>query len=164
MLSYTHSCFFFALQLYGCNWPSRKTSEPCRKSKNLSLRVSGTVFRQHGCFHAHTFLSVLRKQMVRFAFDCLNKVNEITKELEGTLGPDTADLSMRFGLHSGPVTAGVLRGERWVSSNFGKKYIPFSFLCLTYCIVAGFLSSIKERDSNSLETLSTLRQGWRATG
>lgn len=50
--------------------------------------------------------------MVRFAFDCLNKVNEITKELEASLGPDTAALNMRFGLHSGPVTAGVLRGDR----------------------------------------------------
>ena len=36
-----------------------------------------------------------------------------------TLGPDTADLSMRFGLHSGPVTAGVLRGERSRFQLFG---------------------------------------------
>jgi len=33
-------------------------------------------------------------------------------KLEVPLGPGTADLSMRFGLHSGPVTAGVLRGEK----------------------------------------------------
>ena len=39
-------------------------------------------------------------------------MNEIVKELEVTLGPDTADLSMRIGLHSGPVTAGVLRGDK----------------------------------------------------
>ena len=32
---------------------------------------------------------------------------------------DTGDLSMRFGLHSGPVTAGVLRGERARFQLFG---------------------------------------------
>ena len=31
---------------------------------------------------------------------------------ERRLGPDTGDLVMRFGLHSGAVTAGVLRGDR----------------------------------------------------
>ena len=36
-----------------------------------------------------------------------------------TLGPDTAELSMRFGLHSGPVTAGVLRGDRARFQLFG---------------------------------------------
>lgn len=50
--------------------------------------------------------------MARFARDCLLKTRELTKELELTLGPDTADLAMRIGLHSGPVTAGVLRGDR----------------------------------------------------
>ena len=43
----------------------------------------------------------------------------LTKKLEVTLGPDTSDLDMRFGLHSGPVTAGVLRGERSRFQLFG---------------------------------------------
>jgi class 3 adenylate cyclase len=38
-------------------------------------------------------------------------MNDLTK-LEVTLVPDTADLSIRVGLHSGPVTAGVLRGDK----------------------------------------------------
>jgi class 3 adenylate cyclase len=50
--------------------------------------------------------------MARFAFGCIDKMNQLTRELEVTLGPDTADLAMRFGLHSGPVIAGVLRGEK----------------------------------------------------
>lgn len=33
--------------------------------------------------------------------------------------PDTAELGMRIGLHSGPVTAGVLRGERARFQLFG---------------------------------------------
>jgi class 3 adenylate cyclase len=49
----------------------------------------------------------------------MKKMNEVTKDLEVTLGPDTGDLSMRFGLHSGPVTAGVLRGERSRFQLFG---------------------------------------------
>ena len=35
------------------------------------------------------------------------------------LGPDTGDLMLRVGLHSGPVTAGVLRGERSRFQLFG---------------------------------------------
>ena len=41
------------------------------------------------------------------------------RELEYSLGPDTGDLSMRFGVHSGPVTAGVLRGDRARFQLFG---------------------------------------------
>ena len=37
--------------------------------------------------------------MARFAHDCLNKMNLLTKELEVMLGPDTGDLAMRMGLH-----------------------------------------------------------------
>jgi hypothetical protein len=48
--------------------------------------------------------------MARFARDILKKMNDVVRELESTLGPETGDLSIRIGLHSGPVTAGVLRG------------------------------------------------------
>ncbi len=57
--------------------------------------------------------------MVKFAWDCLIRIGEITKELEVTLGPDTNDLSMRFGLHSGSITAGVLKGDRARFQLFG---------------------------------------------
>jgi len=50
--------------------------------------------------------------MARFAQQCVEATAEVTKELEVTLGSDTADLAIRIGLHSGPVTAGVLRGEK----------------------------------------------------
>ena len=43
----------------------------------------------------------------------------LVRQLEVTLGPDTAELGLRFGLHSGPVTAGVLRGERARFQLFG---------------------------------------------
>lgn len=57
--------------------------------------------------------------MARFARDCLEKMNELARKLEATLGPDTANLAMRTGLHSGPVTAGVLRGDRARFQLFG---------------------------------------------
>ena len=57
--------------------------------------------------------------MSRFANDCLTKMQSVTKELELSLGVGTADLGLRIGLHSGPVTAGVLRGERARFQLFG---------------------------------------------
>jgi hypothetical protein len=57
--------------------------------------------------------------MARFARDAMEKMHELTQKLEVTLGPDTGDLSMRIGLHSGPVTAGVLRGEKSRFQLFG---------------------------------------------
>jgi len=41
--------------------------------------------------------------MARFAWDCLQKVPQVTSALEPLLGPDTAELSIRVGLHSGQV-------------------------------------------------------------
>lgn len=57
--------------------------------------------------------------MCRFARDILNKCGALTKCLETTLGPDTGELNLRIGIHSGPVTAGVLRGERSRFQLFG---------------------------------------------
>ena len=50
--------------------------------------------------------------MARFSPECMETMDTLTKRLEVTLGPDTGDLDLRIGMHSGPVTAGVLRGER----------------------------------------------------
>ena len=57
--------------------------------------------------------------MARFARDCSLKLPEVVHRLERFLGPGTGDLKMRFGLHSGPVTAGVLRGEKARFQLFG---------------------------------------------
>ncbi|KAL7557469.1 hypothetical protein ACA910_019319 [Epithemia clementina (nom. ined.)] len=57
--------------------------------------------------------------MARFARDCLQRMHDLTGKLEVILGPDTGELGMRIGLHSGPVTAGVLRGERSRFQLFG---------------------------------------------
>mmetsp|Transcript_14767 Transcript_14767/g.26491 ORF Transcript_14767/g.26491 Transcript_14767/m.26491 type:complete len:1228 (+) Transcript_14767:159-3842(+) len=57
--------------------------------------------------------------MAKFARDCQEKMIEVTQALEVRLGPDTMELSMRFGLNSGQVTGGVLRGDRARFQLFG---------------------------------------------
>ncbi|KAG7363704.1 adenylate/guanylate cyclase [Nitzschia inconspicua] len=57
--------------------------------------------------------------MVQFASSCLKAMSRVTRELEVFLGPSTGDLKARVGLHSGPVTAGVLRGEKARFQLFG---------------------------------------------
>ena len=50
--------------------------------------------------------------MVRFAHESLSRSLQVFSCLEATLGKGTNLLNMRVGLHSGPVTAGVLRGQK----------------------------------------------------
>lgn len=57
--------------------------------------------------------------MVRFARKCLQSMLQKTRLLEMKLGPSTRDLRARVGLHTGPVTAGVLRGEKARFQLFG---------------------------------------------
>jgi hypothetical protein len=59
--------------------------------------------------------------MARFARDIHAKMQVLTRELEVALGPDTADLAFRIGLHSGPVTGGVLRGDNARFQLFGDS-------------------------------------------
>jgi Adenylate and Guanylate cyclase catalytic domain len=57
--------------------------------------------------------------MVRFASCCRQQFNAVVSEMATQLGPDTRDLMLRIGLHSGPVTAGVLRGRKSRFQLFG---------------------------------------------
>jgi Adenylate and Guanylate cyclase catalytic domain len=57
--------------------------------------------------------------MVKFASSCRQKFNALVSEMSTQLGPDTQDLMLRIGLHSGPVTAGVLRGQKSRFQLFG---------------------------------------------
>eukprot|EP00934_Nitzschia_sp_Nitz4_P003097 Nitzschia sp. Nitz4//scaffold84_size84139//61623//64081//NITZ4_005208-RA/size84139-augustus-gene-0.42-mRNA-1//1//CDS//3329559063//3087//frame0 len=75
------------------------------------------------CYMAVTGLPVEQNdhaiRMAKFAMDCKAKLEEITIELTGTLGEGTDDLALRTGMHSGEVTAGVLRGEKGRFQLFG---------------------------------------------
>jgi class 3 adenylate cyclase len=95
----------------------RAFDEVARKRRVFKVETVGD------CYVAVTGLPDPRNDhaiaMARFANDCMNRMQSLVKRLEVTLGPDTGDLSMRMGIHSGPVTAGVLRGERSRFQLFG---------------------------------------------
>jgi class 3 adenylate cyclase len=57
--------------------------------------------------------------MAKFAHSCTKRMNRLTRQLEVKLGPSTGDLQARCGLHSGPVTAGILRGKKSRFQLFG---------------------------------------------
>lgn len=58
--------------------------------------------------------------MAMFARDCANEMARLkVSDVFESLGEDTATLDMRFGLHSGSVTGGVLRGQKSRYQLFG---------------------------------------------
>ena len=58
--------------------------------------------------------------MAKFAHSCMNKLQDlILYKLVDRFGKETMNLKMRVGLNSGPVTAGVLRGEKSRFQIFG---------------------------------------------
>jgi class 3 adenylate cyclase len=59
--------------------------------------------------------------MARFARDIHSKMQTLVEELEVALGPDTADLAFRIGMHSGAITGGVLRGDNARFQLFGDS-------------------------------------------
>ena len=62
-----------------------------------------------GLPHPQSFHAVI---MARFAAQVLLDMSQVCNRLIGLLGQETALLDLRVGIHSGPVTAGVLRGEK----------------------------------------------------
>ena len=78
--------------------------------------------------------------MAKFARQCLLQLSKLTKQLEVMLGPDTADLTMRIGLHSGPVTAGVLRGDRPRFQLFGKTKVKILLYTTLPCVIVLLLT------------------------
>ena len=57
--------------------------------------------------------------MASFARRCLETMLETVADLEESLGPGTADLGLRIGIHSGSVIGGVLRGSKSRYQLFG---------------------------------------------
>ena len=55
------------------------------------------------------------------------KLDQIVERLAGSLGEGTDKLALRTGMHSGEVTAGVLRGEKGRFQLFGGE---FTYSCL----------------------------------
>ena len=62
--------------------------------------------------------------MAQFASKMIHEFDDVVEELTEALGDDTAGLKLRVGCHSGPITAGVLRG--------GKDCHQFYFIITNY--------------------------------
>ncbi len=86
---------------------------------NLNVFKLGTI---GDCYIAVTGIPTPVKDhavlLTQFAFDARDKVREVCARLEGE-GMDTAKLDMRFGIHSGDTTAGILRGAKSRFELFG---------------------------------------------
>jgi hypothetical protein len=117
--------------------------------------------------------------MARFSRDIHSKMNVLTQELEVALGPDTADLAFRVGLHSGPITGGVLRGDNARFQLFGdsmntasriestgaRNRVHLSKQTADLLIAAGKMHWIKPRDENIVaKGLGELETFWLVLG
>ena len=75
------------------------------------------------CYVAVTGVPKFQKDhaviMCKFASNMLMKMRIIRATLADRLGPDTRDLDLRIGIHSGSVTAGILRGQKSRFQLFG---------------------------------------------
>jgi hypothetical protein len=111
--------------------------------KSFAPNLLPSVHLSHHCHYYYPSTGLPDPQedhaviMARFARDCNVSMKEVTRKLELTLGPDTGDLRMRSGLHSGPVTAGVLRGER---SRFQLYVYTWRGLWCSVCFPVGPVS------------------------
>ena len=65
--------------------------------------------------------------MAKFAQDCMYKLDRVVERLSASLGEGTDELALRTGMHSGQVTAGVLRGEKGRFQLFGGKRMSLYF-------------------------------------
>eukprot|EP00934_Nitzschia_sp_Nitz4_P004508 Nitzschia sp. Nitz4//scaffold87_size112219//63226//66821//NITZ4_004078-RA/size112219-augustus-gene-0.60-mRNA-1//-1//CDS//3329559381//4498//frame0 len=87
--------------------------------------------------------------MAKFAQDCHIHMRKLVSKLSVSLGPETEEMTMRFGLNSGPVTAGVLRGQKSRFQLFGDTVNTASRMEST---------GKKERVQASPSTAEALRQ------
>ena len=78
--------------------------------------------------------------MARFARDCMYRLRDVLHRIEVELGPDTTDLTLRIGLHSGPVTA----GKQCFIYFQGILFCP-SHLCLSFHFLVGVLRGDRAR-------------------
>ena len=79
--------------------------------------------------------------MTLFAHACIQKMAGVMNQLSNTLGDDTRKLSLRVGMASGPVTGGVLRGEKGrfqVRSSFDRIFVR-PYICYLNVFQCSFM-------------------------
>ncbi|CAJ1936599.1 unnamed protein product [Cylindrotheca closterium] len=89
----------------------------CKHTKVFKVETVGDCYvAATGIPKYHRDHAVL---MIQFAHQISKEMTKMTQMLETTLGPDTSDLLLRIGIHTGPVTAGVIRGDKARFQLFG---------------------------------------------
>lgn len=89
--------------------------------------------------------------MVRFANDCLMRIKEVVQRLEVTLGPDTADLGMRFGVSGTLHLVHNVTQQVFCNSHSAVFENSHSY---TVALSQRVYCEERNQDSNSLGTLS----------
>ena len=103
-----HLMFLLFSLLFGSTLPCFSHPSPTNYS---SVAVAGLPRPQK--FHAVI--------MVKFADECRRELSTELQNLAPTLGAETLKLQLRIGLHTGSVTAGVLRGDKARFQLFGDS-------------------------------------------
>eukprot|EP00934_Nitzschia_sp_Nitz4_P008104 Nitzschia sp. Nitz4//scaffold169_size48518//40260//43927//NITZ4_007080-RA/size48518-processed-gene-0.83-mRNA-1//1//CDS//3329538412//8094//frame0 len=93
--------------------------------------------------------------MTKFARECLVRMMDVVRDLEKSLGPGTAELRMRVGLHSGAVTAGVLRSQKSRFQLFGDTVNTASRMEST-----GVPNKIQVSDSTAQLLIQAGKSAW----
>jgi len=95
--------------------------------------------------------------MVRFAHDCLTRMNRLVEDLEVKLGPGTSSLSMRFGLHSGSGKSKLQRLDSQICPVISIARINLTdlILCFPIPVTAGVLRGDSLRFQLFGNTLNT---------
>ena len=138
-LECTYTCFFFSKTQGFTEWSDKRTPSDvftllqtvyggfdklARKRRVFKVETIGD------CYLAVTGLPDPQADhaliMAKYANECILQMNETTRNLVERLGEDTANLSLRIGINSGSVTAGVLRGEKSRFQLFGDT-VSFFF-------------------------------------
>ncbi|CAB9515748.1 Receptor-type guanylate cyclase gcy [Seminavis robusta] len=91
----------------------------------------------------------------RFADDCMKKVHELVVSLSDRLGADTGSIQIRTGLHSGSVTAGVLRGQKSRFQLFGDTVNTASRM-----ETKGQAGRIHASESTATELIGAGKESW----
>jgi len=88
----------------------------------------------------------------KFAIEVLKRTDLLSKKLELMFGPDTGELTIRIGIHSGPVTGGFLRGK-------GARFQLFGDTMTTACLIQS--TGMSNRIQLSQTTANLLIDGGR---
>jgi class 3 adenylate cyclase len=122
-------------------WSAVRKPEQVFELLETIFRAFDTIARRHEVYKVETvgdcYIAVTglpdpqpdhAQVMVLFAVECLKQMKTLLGRLRDRLGDGTEKLSMRIGINSGQVTAGVLRGSKARFQLFGDTVNRASYI------------------------------------